>query len=170
MIGHSLRPCPSASGIWTSHLRTPSARRLACPFEWFCSGTDRAFPALAVTTKLLAYEVCVYLALCPHHACDSSTSYSYCTSGFYSASDSSTFSDFCCVAGRVPTGDPPLFSSDHGPEPDSVLPDRVTHQGRRRGLAAAVFWLSSAVPHLAGRTDILLSFDRDVAGIGGPGL
>ena len=170
MIGRSLRPHPSASGIWTSHLRTPSARRLACPFERFCSGTDRAFPALAVMTKLLAYEVRVYLALCPHHACDSLTSYSYCASGFYSAGNSSTFSDFCCVPGQVPTGDPPLFSSDHGPDPDSVLPDHVTHQERRRGLAAVAFWLSSAVPHLVGRTDVLLSFDHDVAGIGGPGL
>ena len=139
MIGHSLRPHPSAFRIWTSRLRMPSARCLACPFERFCSGTDRAFSALAVTTKLLAYEVRVYLTLCPRHACDSSTSYSYCICGFYFAGDSSTFSDFCCVPGRVPTGDPPLFSSDHGPDPDSVLPDRVVHQGHCRGLGAAAF-------------------------------
>ena len=74
------------------------------------------------------------------------------------------------MPGRVPTDDPPLFSSDHGPDPDSVLPDRITPQGHRRGLAAVAFWLSSAVPHLAGRTDILLSFDLDIAGVGGPGL
>ena len=170
MIGHSLRPRPSASGIWTSHLRTPSARRLACPFERSCSGTDRAFPVLTVMTKLLAYEVHVYLAPCPHHACDSSTSYSYCASGFYSAGDSLTSSYFCYVPDRVPTGDPPLSSSDHSPDPDSVLPNHVAHQGRRRGLAAVVFWLSSAVPHLAGRTDILLLFDHDVTDVGGPGL
>ena len=150
MIGHSLRPCPSASGIWTSHLRMPSARHLACPFDRFCSGTDRVFPALAVTTKLLAYEVRVYLALCPRHTRDSSTSYSYCTSGFYSAGNSSTFSDFCCVPGRVLTGDPPLFSSNHGPNPDSVLPDCVAHQEHRRGLVAVAFWLSSAVPPPSG--------------------
>ena len=65
MIGRYLWPRPSAFRIWTSHLRTPSARRPACPFGWSCSGIDRAFPALVVTTKLLAYEVCVYLALCP---------------------------------------------------------------------------------------------------------
>ena len=170
MIGHSLRPHPSASGIWTSHLRTLSARRLACSFERSCSGTDRASLVHAVMTKLLAYEVHAYLAPCPHHACDSSTSYSYCTSGFYSAGDSSTSSYFCYVPDQVPTGDPPLSSSDRGPDPDSVLPDCVPHQGHRRGLAAAVFWLSSAVPHLVGRTDISLSFDRDVADIGGPGL
>ena len=139
MIGRSLRPHPSAFGIWTSSLRTPSARRLACPFEWFCSETDRAFPTLTVMTKLLAYEVPVYLTLCPRHACDSSTSYSYCVCGFYFAGNSSTFSNFCCVPSRVPTGNPPLFLSDHGPDPDSVLPDRITHQGHRRGLAAAVF-------------------------------
>ena len=139
MIGCSLQPRPSAFGIWTSHLRTPSAQRLACPFEWFCSGTDRAFPTLAVMTKLLAYEVPVYFALCPHHACDSSTSYSYCVCGFYFAGDSSTFSYFCCVPGRVPTGDPPLFSSDHGPDPDSVLPDCVSHQGHCSGLAGMAF-------------------------------
>ena len=68
---------------------------------------------------------------------------------------------------QVPTGDPPLSSSDRGPDPDSVLPNRIPHQGRRRGLAAVAFWLSSAVPHLAGRTDVLPLFDHDV---GGPGL
>ena len=74
------------------------------------------------------------------------------------------------MADQVPTGNPPLSSSDRGFDPDSVLPDRVPHQGRRRGLAAAVFWLSSAVPHLVGRTDISLLFDHDVTDIGGPGL
>ena len=74
------------------------------------------------------------------------------------------------MPGRVPTGSPPLFSSDHGPGPDSVLPDCIAHQGCCRGLAVAAFWLSSAVPHLAGRTDVLLSFDHDVTGIGSPGL
>ena len=170
MIGHSLRPHPSASGIWTSHLRTPSARRLACPFERSCSGTDRASLVQAVTTKLLAYGVHVYLSPCPHHACDSLTSYSYCASGFYSAGNSSTSSYFCYVPDQVPTGDPPLSSSDRGPDPDSVLPDHVPHRGHCRGLAGTAFWLSSAVPHLAGRTDVLPSFDRDVADVGGPGL
>ena len=66
------------------------------------------------------------------------------------------------MPGRVPTGDPP--------SPDSVLPNPITHQGHCRGLAAVAFWLSSAVPHLAGRTDILLSFDHVVTGVGGPGL
>ena len=169
MIGHSLRPLPSASGIWTSHLRTPSAWHLACPFERSCFGTDWASLIHTVTTKLLAYEVHVYLAPCPHHACDSSTSYSYCASGFYSSGDSSTSSYFCHVPYQVPTGDPPLSLSDRGPDPDSVLPDHVPHQGHRRGLAAVAFWLSSAVPHLAG-TDISLSFDRNVADVGGPGL
>ena len=105
--------------------------------------------------KLLVYRVCVYLAPCPHHACDSLTSYSYCASGFYSAGDSSTFSYFCYVPGQVLTGNPPLSSSDHGPDPDSVLPNRVPHRGHCRGLAAAAFWPSFAVPHLAGRTDVL---------------
>ena len=170
MIGHSLRPHPSASGIWTSHLRTPSARRRACPFERSCSGTDQASLVHAVTTKLLAYRVHLYLTPCPHHACDSSTSYSYCASGFYFAGDSLTSSFFCYVPDQVLTGDPPLSSSDHGPDPDSVLPDRVQHQGHCRGLAAVAFWPSFTVPHLAGRTDVLPSFDRVVADVGGPGL
>ena len=170
MIGRSLRPHPSASGIWTSHLRTPSARRLACPFERSCSGTDRASLIHTVTTKLLAYRVHVYLAPCPHHTCDSSTSYSYCASGFYSTGDSLTSSYFYYMPDQVPTGDPPLSSSDRGPDPDSVLPDCVPHRGHHRGLAAAAFWPSFAVPHLAGRTDILPSFDRDIADVGGPGL
>ena len=168
MIGHSLRLCPLTSGIWTSHLRTPSARRLACPFVRYCSGTDRASLVHAVIAKLLVYGVCVYLAPCPHHACDSSTSYSYCTSGFYSTGDSSTSFYFCYVPDQVPTSNPPLSLGDHGPDPDSVLPDRVPHQGNCRGLAVVAFWLSFAVPHLAGRTDILPLFDHDVADIGGP--
>ena len=94
MIGHSLRPRPSTSGISTSHLRTPSARHPVCPFGRSCSGIVRAFPTLVVTTKLLAYEVCVYLALCPLHACDSSTSNSYCVCGFCFTGDSLTLSDF----------------------------------------------------------------------------
>ena len=147
-----------------------SARRLACPFERSCSVTDQASLVHAVMTKLLAYGVHVYLAPCPHHTCDSLTSYSYCTSGFYSASDSLTSSYFCYVPNQVPTGDPPLSSSDRSPDPDSVLPNRIPHQGRRRGLAAVAFWLSSTVPHLAGRTDVLPSFDHDVADVGGPGL
>ena len=122
MIGCSLRPRPLASGIWTSHLRTPSARHLACPFERSCSGTHRVSLVHAVTTKLLVYGVRVYLAPCPHHTCDSSTSYSCYVSGFYSAGDSSTSSYFCYVPDQVPTGDPPLSLSDHGPDPDSVLP------------------------------------------------
>ena len=65
MIGHFLRPRPSAFGISTSHWRTPSAERPACPFGPSCSGVDRAFPALIVTTKLLAYKVRACLALCP---------------------------------------------------------------------------------------------------------
>ena len=170
MIGCSLRPCPLASGIWSSHLRMPSVRRLACPFEQSCSGTGRASLIHAVTAKLLVYGVRVYLAPCSHHACYSSTSYSYCASGFYSTGDSSTSSYFCFVPDQVLTDDPPLSSSDHGPDPDSVLPDCVPHRGHRRGLAAAAFWPSFAVPHLAGRTDVLPSFDRDVADVGGPGL
>ena len=170
MIGCSLQPRPSASGIWTSHLRTPSARRLACPFERSCSGTDRASLVHAVTTKLLAYGVHVYLAPCPHHACDFSTSYSYRASGFYSAGKSSTSSYFCYVPDQVPTGNPPLSSSDHGPDPDSVLPGCIPHRGRRRALAVVAFWPSFAIPHLAGRTDVLPSFDHDVADVGGPGL
>ena len=139
MIWRSLRPRPSTSGISTSHLRTPSARRPVCPFGRSCSGIVWAFPALVVTTKLLAYEVRVYLALCPLHACDSSTSYSYCICGFCFAGDSLTFSDFYCVPGRAPPGGRPLFSSGHGHDPPSVLPDHVTHQGHRRGLAAVGF-------------------------------
>ena len=104
MIGHSLRPRPSTSRISTSHLRTPSARHPACPFGRSCSGIVRAFPALVVTTKLLAYEVHVYLAICPLHTCDSSTSYSYCVCGFGFAGDSLTFSDFYCVPSRAPPG------------------------------------------------------------------
>ena len=170
MIGCSLRLRPLASGIWTSHLRMLSARCLACPFERSCSGTDLASLIHAVTAKLLVYGVCVYLAPCPHHACDSLTSYSCYVSGFYSAGDSSTSSYFCYVPDQVPTGDPPLSLSDHGPDPDSVLPDCVPHRGHHRGLAAAVFWPSFAVPHLAGRTDVLPSFDGDVADVGCPGL
>ena len=155
MIGCSLRPRPLDSGIWSSHLRTPSARHLARPFELSCPGTDRAPLVHAVMTKLLVYGVRVYLAPCPHHACDSSTSYSYCASGFCSAGDSSTSSYFCCMPDQVPPDDPPFSSSDHGPDPDSVLPDRVPHQGHCRDPAAAVFWPSFAIPHLAGRTDVL---------------
>ena len=132
----------------------PSARRLTCPFERSCSGTDRASLARTVTTKLLAYEVHVYLAPCPHYACDSSTSYSY----------------FCHARDQVQPGDSPLSSSNCGPDPDSVLADRVTPQEHRRGLGAVAFWLSSAVPHLAGRTDVSLSFDHDVADVDSPGL
>ena len=139
MIGCSLRPRPLASGIWISHLRTLSAWRLACPSGRSCSGTDRASPAHAVMAKLLVYGVRVYLAPSPHHACDSLTSYSYCASGFYSASDSLTFSYFCYMPGQVPTGNPPLSSSDHGPDPNSVLPNHIPHRGHRRGLATAVF-------------------------------
>ena len=170
MIGCSLRLRPLASGIWTSHLRTPSARRLACPFERSCLGTDQASLVHAVMAKLLVYGVRVYLAPCDHHACDSSTSYSCYVSGFYSAGDSSTSSHFCCVPNQVPTGDPPLSSSDHGLDPDSVLPNHVPHQGCHRGLAAVAFWPSFAVPDLAGRTDILPSFDRDIADVGSPSL
>ena len=170
MIGRSLQPHPLASGIWTSHLRTPSARHLACLSGRSCSGTDRASLIHTVTAKLLVYGVRVYLVPCPHHACDSLTSYSYCASGFYSAGNSSTFSYFCYMPDQVPTGNPPLSSSDHGPDPDSVLPDRVPHRGHCRGLAVAAFWPSFTVPHLAGRTDILPSFDHDVVDVGGPGL
>ena len=138
MIGRSLQPRPSTSGISTSHLRTPSARRPTCLFGWSCSGIVRAFPALVVTTKLLAYEVRVYLALCPPHACNSLTSYSYCACGFCFAGGSLTFSDSYCVLGRAPPGGRPFFSSDHSRDPP-VLPDHVTHQGHRRGLAAAGF-------------------------------
>ena len=41
-------------------------------------------------------------------------------------------------------------------------------EGHRRGLAVVAFWPSFAVPHLAGRTGILPSFDHDVADVGGP--
>ena len=170
MIGHSLRPCPLASGIWTSHLRTLSAWCLACPFERSCPGIDWASLVHAAMTKLLVDGVRVYLAPYLHHICDSSTSYSCYVSGFYSAGDSSTSSYFCCVPDQVLTGDPPLSLNDNGPDPDSVLPDYVPHRGHRRGLAAAAFWPSFTVPHLAGRTDILPSFDHDVVDVGGPGL
>ena len=73
------------------------------------------------------------------------------------------------MSDQVPTGDPPLSLSDHGPHSGSVLPDRVPHQGCHRGLAAAVFWPSFTVPNLVGRTDVLPSSDRDVADVGGPG-
>ena len=71
---------------------------------------------------------------------------------------------------QVQTDDPPLSSSDHGPNPGSVLPDCVPHQGHCRGLAVVVFWPSFTVLHLAGRTDVLPSFDCDVADVGSPGL
>ena len=170
MIGCSLRLRPLTSGIWTSHLKAPSARRPVRPFVRYSSGTDWAPLVHAVTAKLLVYGVRVYHAPYPHHACDSSTSfYSYCASGFYSADDSSTSFYFCYVSDQVPTGDPPLSSSDHGPDSGSVLPNHVPHRGCCRGLAAAAFWPSFAVPHLAGRTDVLPSSDRDVADVGGPG-
>ena len=170
MIGHSLRLCPLTSGIWTSHLRAPSARCPVRPFVRYSSGTNRAPLIHAVTAKLLVYGVCVYHTPYPHHACDSLTSfYSYCASGFYSAGDSSTSFYFCYVSHQVPTGDPPLSSSNKGPNQGSVLPDRVPHWGHRRGLAAVAFWPSFTVPHLAGRTDVLPSSDRDVADVGGPG-
>ena len=70
---------------------------------------------------------------------------------------------------QVLTGHLPLSSSNHGPDSGSVLLDRIPHRGHRRGLAAVAFWPSFAVPHLAGRTDILPSSDRDVADVGGPG-
>ena len=155
MIGHSLRLHPLTSGIWTSHLRAPSAQ---CPvrlFVQYSSGTDQAPLIHAVTAKLLVYGVRVYHAPYPHHTCDSSTSfYSYCTSGFYSAGDSSTSFYFYYMSDQVPTGDPPLSSSDHGPDSGSVLPDCIPHRGRRRGLAVVAFWPSFTVPHLAGRTDV----------------
>ena len=170
MIGRSLRLRPLTSGIWISHLREPSARCPVCPSGWYSSGTDRAPLIHAVIAKLLVYRVLVYHAPYPHHACDSSTSfYSYCASGFYSAGNSSTSFYFYYVSDQVPTADPPLSSSDHGPDSGSVLPNHVQHWGHRRGLAAVAFWPSFAVPHLAGRTDILPSSDRDVADIGSPG-
>ena len=170
MIGHSLRLRPLTSGIWTSHLRVPSAQRPIRPSGRYSSGTDRAPVIHTVTAKLLVYGVRVYHAPYPHHACDSSTSsYSYCASGFYSASDSSTSFYFCYVSDQVPTADPPLSSSDHSPDCGSVLPNRIQHRGHRRGLAAVAFWPSFTVPHLAGRTDILPSSDHDVADVGGPG-
>ena len=128
MIGRSLRPRPLASGIWTSHLRTSSARHLACPFEQSCPGTGRASLVHSATTKLLDDGVHVYLTPCPHHACDSLTSYSCYVSGFCSTGNSLTSSYFCYVPDQVLTGNPPLSSSDHGPDPDSVLPARVPHR------------------------------------------
>ena len=169
MIGHSLQLHPLTSGIWTSHLRTPSDRRLVHPFVWYSLGTDRAPLIRAVTAKLLVYGVRVYHAPYHHHACDSSTSfYSYCASGFYSTGNSLTSFYFWYVPDQVPTGDPPLSSSDHSPDSGSVLPDCVPHWGHHRSLAAVAFWPSFAVPHLAGRTDVLPSFDHDVADVGGP--
>ena len=55
MIGHSLRLHPLTSGIWTSHLRAPSAWRPVHPFVRYSSGTDRAPLVHAVTAKLLVY-------------------------------------------------------------------------------------------------------------------
>ena len=104
MIGRSLRLHPLTSGIWTSHLRAPSARRPGCPFVWYSSGTNWVPLVHAVTAKLLVYGVRVYHAPCPHRACDSSTSsYSYCTSGFCSTGDSSTSSYFgtCPIKSRL---------------------------------------------------------------------
>ena len=170
MIGRSLRLRPLTSGIWTSHLRAPSARRPIRPSGWYSLGTNRAPLIQAVMAKLLVYRVHVYHAPYPHHACDSSTSfYSYCASGFYLTSNSSTSFYFCYVSDQVPTADPPLSSSDHGPDSGSVLPDCIQHRGRHKGLAAAAFWPSFTVPHLAGRTDVLPSSDHDVADVGGPG-
>ena len=169
MIGRSSRLRLLTSGIWTSHLRAPSARRPVRPSGWYSLGTDRTPLIHAVMAKLLVYVVRVYHAPYPHHACDSLTSfYSYCASGFYSASDSSTSFYFCYVSDQVPTADPPLSLSDHGPDSGSVLPNRIQHRGHRRGLVAVAFWPSFAVPHLAGRTDVLPSSDRDVADVGGP--
>ena len=169
MIGHSSRLRLLTSGIWTSHLRAPSARHPVRPPGRYSSGTDRASLVHAVTAKLLVYVVRVYHAPYPHHVCDSSTSfYSYCASGFYSAGDSSTSFYFCYVPDQVPTADPPLSLSDHGPDSGSVLPDHAQHRRRHRGLAAAVSWPSFAVPRLAGRTDVLPSSDHDVADVGSP--
>ena len=170
MIGRSLQLHPLTSGIWTSHLRALSARRPIRPFVRYSLGTDRVPLIHAVMAKLLVYGVRVYHAPYPHHTCDSSTSfYSYCASGFYSASNSSTSFYFCYVSDQVLTGSPPLSSSDHGPDSGSVLPDRVPHRGHRMGLAAVAFWPSFAVPHLAGRTDVLPSSDRDVVDVDSPG-
>ena len=169
MIGRSSRLRLLTSGIWTSHLRVPSAQRPVHPSGRYSSGTDRTPLIHAVTAKLLAYVVRVYHAPYPHHACDSSTSfYSYCAYGFYSAGDSSTSFYSCCMSNQVPTADPPLSLSDHGPDSGSVLPDCVQHRGHRRGLVAVAFWPSFAVPCLAGRTYVLPSSDRDVADVGGP--
>ena len=155
MVGHSSRLHPLTSGIWTSHLRVPSARCPIHPFVRYSSGTDWVPLVHAVMAKLLVYGVRVYHAPYPHHACNSSTSsYSYCASGFYSASDSSTSFYFCYVSDQVPTGDPPLSLSNHGPDSGSVLPNCIPHRGHHRGLAAVAFWPSFAVPHLAGRTDV----------------
>ena len=141
MIGHSLGLRPLTSGIWTSHLRVPSARHPIHPSGRYSSGTDRAPLVHAVTAKLLVYGVRVYRAPYPHHTCDSSTSfYSYCASGFYSAGNSSTSFYFCYVSDQVPTANPPLSSSDHGPNSGSVLPDHIQHRGHRRGLAVAWRW------------------------------
>ena len=138
MIGRSLRLRPLTSGTWTSHLRVPSARHPIRPFVRYSLGTDRAPLIHAVMAKLLVYGVRVYHAPYPHHTCDSSTSfYSYCTSGFYSASDSSTSFYFCYVSDQVPTGDPPLSSSDHGPDSGSVLPDCMSHIG---GIVGVWLW------------------------------
>ena len=170
MIEHSLRLRPLTSGIWTSHLRVPSTRHPIRPFVQYSSEMDRAPLVHAVMAKLLVYGIRAYHAPYPRHACDSSTSSYFCyVSGFYSVGDSSTSFCFCYRPDQVLTGDPPLSSSDHGPDSGSVLPDRVPHRGRCRGLAAAAFWPSFTVPHLAGRTDILPSSGRDVADVGGPG-
>ena len=170
MIGRSLRLHPLTSGTWTSHLRAPSAWRPVRPFVRYSSGTARAPLIHTVMAKLLVYGVRLYHASYPHHDCDSSTSfYSYCASGFYSAGDSSTSFYLCYVPDQVPTGDLPLSSSDQGPDPSSVLPDHIPHRGHRRGLAAVAFWPSFAVPHLAGRTDGLPSSDCDIVDVGGPG-
>ena len=143
MIGRSLRLLPLTSGIWTSHLRALSARCPVHPFVQYSSGTGQAPLVHAVTAKLLVYGVRVYHAPYPHHACDSLTSfYSYCASGFYSAGDSLTSFYFCYEHDQVPTGDPPLSSSDHGPDSGSVLPNCVPHRGHCRGLAAVAFWPS----------------------------
>ena len=147
----------------------PSARRLVRPFVRYSSGTDRAPLVHAVMAKFLVCRVRVSHTPCPHHACDSSTSfYSYCASGFYSTGDSSTSFYFCYVPNQVPTGDLPLSSSDHGPDSGSVLPDRVRHRGHCRSLAAVVFWPSFTVPQVVGRTEVLPSFGRDVANAGSP--
>ena len=90
-------------------------------------------------------------------------------SGFYSAGDSLTSFYFCYVFDQVPTANPPLSLSNHSPDCGSVLPDHVKHRGCPRGLAVVAFWPSFAVPHLAGRTDVLPLSDHDVADVGSPG-